>query len=264
MGKVQGKTTMAIYETAGRAKEYNELAINLFTGCGHQCAYCYGADVLQKDRQVFYKEPAIRKDIRTKVVKDCVKLHAMGENRPILLCFVTDPYQEIEAGEMITRYVIQTLQLYGFKVIILTKGGHRAMRDFDLLVPGEDQFATTLTFTNLEDSLAWEPGAAPPMERIESLEEAHRRGIRTWVSLEPVIYPSQTLALIQTTSEFVDHYKVGTLNYAGKLPAHLKARVNGTNWAEFGSEVVTLLRTLGKSFYIKNDLKKYLARSFWE
>jgi len=264
MGQVKGKTTQAIYETKGRAREYNELAINLFTGCGHQCAYCYGADVLQKDRQLFYHQPTVRKDILTKIEKDCVKLQAIGEDRPVLLCFVTDPYQELEAETQITKKVIGLLQYYNFKVIILTKGGTRAMRDFDLLRPGFDQFATTLTFTNLEDSLAWEPGAASPMERIESLEEAHRRGIRTWVSLEPVIYPAQTLALIQATSGFVDHYKVGTLNYANKLPAHLKAKVNGTKWNEFGMQAVTLLRTLGKSFYIKEDLKKYLARSFWE
>ncbi len=264
MGQVNGKTTQAIYETKGRAKEYNELAINLFTGCGHQCAYCYGADVLQKDRQVFYKEPAIRKDILDKVAKDCKKLMAMGEDRPILLCFVTDPYQELEADTRITRAVIQVLQAHGLKVIILTKGGRRAMRDFDILRPGLDQFATTLTFYKMEDSLEWEPGAASPTERLESLMKAHDLGIRTWVSLEPVVYPGQTLELIKLTHAFVDHYKVGIMNYKEKLPANLRAEVNGTNWAKFGIEAVTLLRLLGKSFYVKNDLKQYLAKSFWE
>jgi len=264
MGQVNGKTTQAIYETKGRAKEYNELAINLFTGCGHQCAYCYGADVLQKDRQVFYKEPALRKDILDKIRKDCVKLQAMDEQRPILLCFVTDPYQEIEADTEVTRRTIQMLQLYDLKVIILTKGGSRALRDLPILRPGLDQFATTLTFYKPEDSMEWEPGAAKPTERLDSLMKAHDLGIRTWVSLEPVVYPHQTLELIKLTHTFVDHYKVGTMNYIGKLPAQLKAKVNGTNWNQFGMEAVTLLRTLGKSYYVKNDLKQYIARSFWE
>lgn len=34
----------AIYETKGRAREFCELAINLYTGCRHRCSYCYGAD----------------------------------------------------------------------------------------------------------------------------------------------------------------------------------------------------------------------------
>jgi DNA repair photolyase len=264
MGQVKGKTTQAIYETSGRAKEYNELAINLSTGCGHQCAYCYGADVLQKNRQVFYQEPAIRKDIIPKIENDCIKLQAIGEDRPVLMCFVTDPYQPIEAEHFETRLAIQILQFYGFPVVILTKGGHRAVRDFDILRPGIDQFATTLTFNNDDDSLQWEPGAATPVSRIESLRKAHDLGIRTWVSLEPVIYPEQALDLIKCTHTFVDHYKVGILNYSVKLPARLKSSLNYVNWTQFGMEVVALLRSLNKSYYIKNDLKKYLDKIYWE
>jgi DNA repair photolyase len=47
----------AIYETKGRAREFNELALNLFTGCGHQCKYCYGADVLHINREQFERNP---------------------------------------------------------------------------------------------------------------------------------------------------------------------------------------------------------------
>lgn len=30
-----------IYKTTGRAREYSELAVNLYQGCAHACAYCY-------------------------------------------------------------------------------------------------------------------------------------------------------------------------------------------------------------------------------
>ena len=46
-----------IYETSGRAREFNDLAINLFTGCGHRCIYCYGADVTHTDKRKFELEP---------------------------------------------------------------------------------------------------------------------------------------------------------------------------------------------------------------
>ena len=30
-----------IYEPSGRAREYGELAVNIYTGCNHGCSYCY-------------------------------------------------------------------------------------------------------------------------------------------------------------------------------------------------------------------------------
>ena len=253
MGSVNGKTTQVIYETKGRAREYNELAINLFTGCGHGCVYCYGADVLMKNREQFYQEPKVRDHILEKIESDCRKLR--GEKRSILLCFVTDPYQPIEDG--ITRKAIEILHFYGLKVIILTKGGLRARRDFDLLGVG-DAFATTLTLCDLGESHDWEPGAAPPHERMQSLREAHKKGIETWVSLEPVIDPTQTLTLIETTHNFVDSYKVGTLNYIEKLPDRFKARIKNIDWRKFAHDVKEKLDSIGCKYYLKEDLRRWL------
>jgi DNA repair photolyase len=61
--------------------------------------------------------------------------------------------------------------------------------------------------------MRWEPGAALPEEKINSLRRAHEKGIKTWVSLEPVLYPEITLEIIRRTYGFVDEFKVGTLNY---------------------------------------------------
>jgi DNA repair photolyase len=78
-----------------------------------------------------------------------------------------------------------------------------AAKDFDLYSPN-DAFGVTLTFDNDADSRHWEPGAALPAYRIASLKEAHRRNIRTWISMESVIYPQQTMHLIEMSNEFVD------------------------------------------------------------
>jgi len=60
----------------------------------------------------------------------------------------------------------------------------KSMRDFDLL-NGNSNYGATLTFIDRGDSLKWEPGAALPDERMLALKEAKKRGIKTWVSLEP-------------------------------------------------------------------------------
>jgi DNA repair photolyase len=40
--------------------------------------------------------------------------------------------------------------------------------------------------------------------RIAAIKAAHEMGIRTWVSLEPVIDPDQALELIEQIHPFVD------------------------------------------------------------
>uniref|UniRef100_A0A6M3JNR2 Radical SAM superfamily protein n=1 Tax=viral metagenome TaxID=1070528 RepID=A0A6M3JNR2_9ZZZZ len=167
----------------------------------------------------------------------------------MLLCFTCDPYQPINDIFGLTGQAIGILHDNGFNIAILTKGGKRAERDVDLLQLG-DEFATTLTFLDEQKSLKWEPGAALPGERIEVLRKAHELGIRTWVSLEPVIEPDESLEIIRQTYKFVDLYKVGKLNY---LP-----QAGQIDWPKFGKEAINLLRELGKDYYIKKDLRGYL------
>lgn len=238
-----------IYETKGRAREFNELAVNLFTGCGHQCVYCYGADVTHQTQDSFKNQPQPRvtpDDIR----RSAEEWSKRGETRRILLCFVTDPYQPIEQGTQLTRHTIQILHSYGLNVVILTKGGKRSIRDFDLLTP-QDAYATTLTLLHTAESLKWEPGAAPPEERVEALEEAHRRGIETWVSLEPVIYPEVSFSLMLLTRGFVGHYKVGKMNY------HPHGET--VDWYSFGWRMRRDMENLGIHYYFKRDLLREMG-----
>lgn len=238
-----------IYETKGRAREFNELACNLFTGCGHQCIYCYGADVTHQTKDDFENKPRIRVTALD-VLQSAKAWKARGETRRVLLCFITDPYQPIEQETQLTRKCIMALHEVGLNVIILTKGGHRSMRDFDLLTP-QDAYATSLTLTNESDSLLWEPHAAIPSERIEALQQAHKLGIETWVSFEPVIYPNETYELFQMTRTFVGHYKVGTMNY------HPQGKT--VNWYNFGWQIKRMMDNCKANYYFKKDLLKEMG-----
>lgn len=240
-----------IYETKGRAREFNELAINLFTGCGHQCIYCYGADITHQSKDDFDNKLQIRVTALD-VLQSAKAWKARGETRRVLLCFVTDPYQPIEQETQLTRKCIMALHEVGLNVIILSKAGARSMRDFDLLTP-KDAYATTLTLVSDEDSLKWEPYAALPWERIDALREAHKQGIETWVSFEPVIFASDTVALLNRTFPFVGHYKVGTMNY------HPQGK--NTNWREYGWNIKHIMDRMGVKYYFKKDLLKEMGIS---
>jgi DNA repair photolyase len=240
-----------IYTPKGKALEYSDLALNLYRGCDHGCTYCYAPAAIRMNREEFSNNAKPR-DILKKIEQDAAYLEKTGNDKSILMCFTCDPYQRIDEKYQITRSAIKILHAHNQKITILTKGGYRSERDFDLLAKNPDlsTYATTLTFTNESGRLKYEPFAAPTKERIEMLEKAHNLGIKTWVSCEPVIKPDQTLKLIVYSSEFVDLYKVGKANYI-----HESKEID---WYLFAKMVVDVLEGLNKDYIIKEDLKRYL------
>ncbi len=242
--------TSIIYEPRGKAREYCELAANLYRGCSHRCSYCYAPATLYMTKENFYK-PTPRTGVINKFYDDAAYLESIGEKRTILLSFTTDPYQPLDVKQQLSRQAIQILHQHKLKVSILTKGGKRSERDFDLLSksPELSEYGATLVFTDEEYRKEIEGGAAPTNERIEALKKAHDMGIPTYVSLEPVWIPEQTLKLIDLTKDFVDFYKVGKLNY--------NAQAKTIDWRDFRIKVTAKLKKYGKSHYIKKDLLSY-------
>lgn len=237
-----------IYEPKGRAREYGALAVNLYTGgCPHRCTYCYVPSALHITRETWQSQPCRPRDaILDKLDRDLANISRRSSGQQVFLCFSCDPYPN-GVDTTITREAIKAIHEAGLFVRILTKGGRDAERDFNLLLPG-DAFGATLTFKDPEESQTWEPGAASPYERMAALREAHERGIRTWASLEPVIEPTDSLAMIYRTHEYVDEYKIGCWNH--------DARAKAIDWRRFGQEAAELLEKLGKNYFIKRDLRQ--------
>ena len=240
--------TSVIYEPRGKAREYSPLAVNIYSGCSHQCEYCYAPATLHVLKEKFH-ESYPRTNILDKIEKDAQKLQLANKKESVLLCFTCDPYQPIDDKYLLTRKTIEILHYYNLDVMLLTKGGLRAERDFDLLT-SKDWFGVTLTNLNDTLSLQWEPGAALPEERINSLYMAHEKGIKTWISLEPVLYPEVSLEIIRRTHSFVDKYKVGILNYH----PHSK----NIDWHKFAIDVSDVFIKLRCDYYLKNDLRRLL------
>jgi DNA repair photolyase len=236
-----------IYEPAGRAREYSEKALNLYPTCntGH-CLYCYARIMKHKTAEQFFQPSAPR------VTPDDIRASAEEnvDGKPVLLCFACDPYPPEDEKYGITRQAISILQEH-HPVIILTKAGELARRDFDILRPGIDSFWTSLTCASDEESRRWEPGAAPPAVRIENLRLAKECGLKTGVSCEPVIYPQDTFTLVAAASIFADQFKFGPLNY------HPHAKTIA--WGEFVIDIIKMQPMIKKPFYIKKDLAQYMG-----
>lgn len=244
-----------IYETKGRAREYFELAINVYRGCTHGCTYCYAPAISRVD-PVDFAEARERDRLLTQLVREGDKLALAGEPRHILLSFLTDPYQPIEAERFITGSVIRSLKSKGLKVAILTKAGPLAMRDMDILTP-EDRFGVTLTFTCVFDSHRWEPNAGTPRERLRNLACAHSLGIRTFASFEPVISYRATRRLMRENVDIIDDFLVGRWNYDERADQDI-------NWPEFATDVVEWAKVMTgkhwrKTVYLKRDLARHIG-----
>ena len=224
-----------IYEPKGKAKEYGDYALNIYTGCPHECFYCFAPNVLHRDRQLFHTAVEPRKNIVEETRKQIEREGITG--KLIHLCFTCDPYP-LGYDTTVTREIISLLKNTGNNVQILTKGNGR--RDFDLLGP-EDWFGITLDGGKTgKDTIA-----NFPLLRAETLREAHNRGIKTWVSFEPVLNAETVLSNIKYVATFVDKVKIGKLNY----------HPSDINWAEFGRNAEELCQKLGLNYYIKESLR---------
>jgi DNA repair photolyase len=234
-----------IYEPTGRAREYSLLACNLFTGCVHGCDYCYAPQTLHFTQEQFITNVSPRPRILEKLREDAPRFY--GTDKRVLLCFTCDPYQPEEVEQGVTREALKILRDFNVPFQILTKGGMRAARDFDLYGPC-DAFATTLTFANDMDTYQHEPKTALPGDRYRAIEYAKEEGLNTWVSLEPIIDPEQSLSMLEGSVFSVDLFKIGKLNY----------QPSAIDWRQFGIDAIGLCEKFGVPYYIKDDLAAHL------
>ena len=233
-----------IYKPKGAAAEYGEYAVNIYTGCPHRCYYCFAPQVLRREREAFHSHVEPRRDIVAEVAHQLNMEQITGKT--IHLCFTCDPYPT-GYDTTPTREIIKLLKESGNHVQILTKGD--GSRDFDLL-DGGDWYGITVS-SGEEESCLREPKATRLSKRMSALIEAKERGIKTWVSFEPVLVESDVLEILRTFHGNFDRVKIGKLNY---WPSDI-------NWAEFGRKAEALCQELGLDYYIKDKLRAEMEKA---
>ena len=220
-----------IYVPKGKAKEYGDYAINIYTGCPHRCFYCFAPSVLRKDKELLHHCVEPRKNIVEEVRKQTERENIHG--KLIHLCFTCDPYPT-GYDSTATREIIKLLKAAGNHVQILTKGD--GSRDFDLL-DGDDWYGITYDGAT--------HGIYKPSDRLADLYSAKQIGIKTWVSFEPVVDAGKVLECIENCHDIIDKAKIGKLNY---YPSKIDRK-------EFGEKVEELCKSLGLDYYIKDSLR---------
>ncbi len=230
-----------IYEPRTRAREYCDLAVNIYDSCPHGCTYCYARAMAKRFGKPWGDTVNPRPGIVEAVRQQLAGMR--GQGKKIMLCFTCDPYP-IGFDTTATREVIGVIKESGNHVQILTKGDETAQRDFDLL-DSNDSFGITYSgdFEGKE-----EPGAARMFDRFQNITAAYQRHIPTWVSCEPVLDPQAIFRLIRM-GQSIDLFRIGKMN-------HRRASIH---WGTFGRTVEALCLENNRKYYIKEDLRQEMG-----
>ena len=154
-----------------------KLTFNPYTGCDHQCLYCYATSYIQN-----FKVCHPKKDLLTILKREAAKLN--GET--ISLANSSDPYPRAEASEGITRRCLEILADSNCRIQIITKS-NLVVRDDDLLCKVPSTVAITITTDDDKLAKVIEPFAPPPTQRIRATQDLVKAGIPVSVRIDPII-----------------------------------------------------------------------------
>jgi DNA repair photolyase len=190
------------------SKVYNYV-INPYVGCQHGCHYCYARFI---KRFSGHTEPWGKfVDIKINGA-DLLKVEiTRKKSGTVWISGLCDPYQPLEANYKLTRSCLEILADNNWPVVIQTRSS-LVLRDIDILKKAKD-FEAGLTITTADDAVRrlFEPEAPPVKERLSTLDELHRNGIRTYAMIAPVLPGAETLP--NTLEGKVDYIIVDRMNY---------------------------------------------------
>ena len=115
-----------IYKPKGKANEYSEWAMNHYKGCSHGCKYCFAAGMAARfgqveSREAFHEYVTPKKTFKLSTLYREAKAKAPHINSRVLLCFTTDPYQDIEEFKRLTELSVECFNENGSTIHVAPK-----------------------------------------------------------------------------------------------------------------------------------------------
>jgi len=200
--EIQSKTILSV------SKVY-PYVINPYTGCQHNCSYCYARFM---KRFTGHREPWGQfVDVKANA-PELLRLEITRKKKGrVWVSGVCDPYQPLEVKYQLTRQCLEMLAQNDWPVTIQTRSP-LVLRDLDILKQFKDLEAG-LSVTTADDRVRklFEPSAPPIMERIRALDELQRAGIRTYAMIAPILPGAEGLP--EMLAGKVEHVILDRMNY---------------------------------------------------
>ncbi|MGA3059707.1 MAG: radical SAM protein [Candidatus Bathyarchaeia archaeon] len=154
-----------------------KLTFNPYTGCDHQCIYCYASSYIPS-----FSDCRPKKDLLVTLKREAAKLN--GET--ISIANSSDPYPRAELSAGLTRRCLEILAESNCKIQIITKS-KLVVRDDDLLSKVPSTVALTITTDDDTIGMLIEPHAPPSSQRLRAAQDLIKAGIPVSVRVDPII-----------------------------------------------------------------------------
>jgi DNA repair photolyase len=191
-----------------KSKVY-DYVINAYTGCQHGCSYCYARFI---KRFSGHGEPwGEFVDVKINA-PELLKQEMMRKKRgTVWVSGVCDPYQPLEKKYELTRRCLEILIKNDWPVVIQTRSP-LVLRDMDIIKSGI-KFEVGISVTTADDEVRklFEPNAPSIKDRIATLDELHKSGVKTFAMIAPILPGAEDLPEILAGK--VDYILVDRMNY---------------------------------------------------
>ncbi len=167
-------------------------SLNPFTGCIHQCVFCYARgthayrelDGIREWGSVL----GVKVNVAAVLRADLAGRAYRGEE--IAIGTATDPYQALEGRYRLMRGILPALRDARAPFHVTTRSP-LIVRDLDLLAEcaRRADVGVAVSIATLDDALAREiePTVAPPLQRLRAVRALADAGIRVGVAVAPVL-----------------------------------------------------------------------------
>lgn len=261
IGCIQRKTLL--YKSG---VEYADFCLNHVEGCSHGCKYpCYA--YMMKKRCGIVKsyeewcEPKIVSNTLELLDKEIPKYKDKIDC--VHMCFSTDPfmYEQDEICDLSLK-VIDKLNGNKIRCTVLTKGIFPEELSKRNSFSVNNEYGITLVSLDEEFRKKFEPKTSSFKDRIRSLKYLHKKGFKTWVSMEPYPTPNfleQDLIKILESVSFVDKIIFGKLNYNSESSTFKQTK---EFYNDISSEVIKFCTKEKINYHIKDGTQTFLPSPF--
>ncbi|MCW4006399.1 MAG: radical SAM protein [Candidatus Bathyarchaeota archaeon] len=154
-----------------------KLTMNPYSGCDHQCLYCYASSYIPN-----FSDCRPKKELVAKLRREAAKL--VGET--VSISNSSDPYPRMEANLGLTRQCLEILVESNCKIQVITKS-NLVVRDDDLLSKVPSTVALTITTLDEQVAQLLEPFAPSVKERLRAAQDLTSADIPVCVRIDPII-----------------------------------------------------------------------------
>jgi DNA repair photolyase len=155
----------------------NKLTFSPYTGCDHNCTYCYATRYIPH-----FNNCRPKKNLIPRLRNEAKKL----TGQLISIANSSDPYPTIEKDLNLTRQSLKILSQHPCKVQIITKSD-LVTRDADILRTMNAVVAFTVTSDNDDLAKKLEPNAPSPTKRIQAIQRLTQNDIPVCARIDPII-----------------------------------------------------------------------------